>query len=111
MVTENSRQAALKEKRRYWEQHIEGWRTSGLTRADYCRQHNLSYDRFIYWNRKFRKEPSPAFIELKSPAVPYPKILPPASSLRVSVSRFQIAVDQNFDPATLCRLVSTLERL
>jgi len=111
MVTENSRQAELEEKRRYWKQHIEDWRTSGLTRADYCRQHNLSYGRFIYWNRKFRKEPSPAFIELKFPAVPYPKTSSPPSLLLVSVSRFQVAVERNFDPETLRQLIYSLERL
>ena len=111
MVTKISRQVEQEEKRRFWKRHIEGWRTSGLTRAGYCRQHNLSYDRFIYWSRKFRKESPPAFIELKVPAVPYPKMLSPASPLRVSVNRFQVAVERHFDPETLRQLVHTLERL
>jgi len=111
MTSEKSRQAELEEKRRFWKQHIEDWRSSDLAQTDYCRRHDLLHHRFVYWKRKFQSVSNPAFIELKLPAVPYPKILPPASSLRVSVSRFQIAVDQNFDPATLCRLVSTLERL
>jgi len=111
MAAENSRQAELEEKRRFWKRHIEEWRSSALTGADYCRHHTLSYHRFVYWNRKFSKDSNPAFIELKLPAVPYPKILPPASSLRVSVSRFQVAVDPGFDPALLRDLVYTLERL
>jgi hypothetical protein len=111
MASENSRQSEIEEKRRFWRQQIEGWRTSGLTRAEYCRQHNLSYDRFIYWKRKFSKESNPAFIELKLPAVPYPKMISPASSLRVSVSRFQVSVDRHFDPETLRELIYTLERL
>lgn len=111
MVTVNSRQAALEEKRRFWKQCIEDWRSSDSTRAEYCRQHNLSYDRFIYWNRKFRKKSNPAFIELKFPAVPYPKMSSPTSLLRVSVSRFQVAVERNFDPETLRQLIYSLERL
>lgn len=111
MDSPKSYKEQLEEKRRYWKQHIEDWRTSGLTRAGYCRQHNLSYDRFIYWNRKFRKEPNPAFIELKFPAVPYPRISSPVSPLRVSVSRFQVAVERNFDPETLRQLIYSLERL
>jgi hypothetical protein len=38
-------------------------------------------------------------------------MIPPVSSLQVSVSRFQIAVDPGFDPGFLRRLVYTLERL
>jgi hypothetical protein len=111
VTAENSRQAQLEEKRRSWKQHVEDWRSSDLTRADYCRRHDLSYDRFIYWKRKFQPGSSPAFIELKLPAVPYPKMLPRESSLRVAVSRFQISVDPGFDPAVLRDLVHTLERL
>ena len=111
MLTEISRQEEQEEKRRFWKRHTEDWRTSGLTRVDYCRQHNLSYDRFIYRKRKFRKEPDPAFIELKFPAVPYPKMSSPTSLLRVSFSRFQVAVERNFDPETLRQLIYSLERL
>ena len=111
MASENSRQAQLEEKRLLWKLHIKEWRSSDLTRADYCRRNDLSYDRFIYWDRKFRKEATPAFIELKIPAVPYPKITPGKSSLRVAVSRFQVSVDPGFDPAVLRQLVYTLDRL
>lgn len=37
-----------------WWQHIEGWRSSGLTRQAYCRANQLSYSRFGYWLRRFR---------------------------------------------------------
>ena len=111
MAAENARQAELEEKRRFWKRHIDEWRSSALTRTDYCRQHTLSYHRFIYWDCKFRKDSSPAFIELKLPAVPYPRMLPGTSSLRVAVSRFQVAVDPGFDPALLRDLIYTLERL
>ena len=106
-----SRQEKLEEKRRFWKQHIEGWRLSNQTQAGYCRQHELSYDQFIYWKRRFRKDFKSSFIELKLPPVKLPKMIPPTSSLRISVSRFQIAVDSGFDPEVLGRLVYTLERL
>jgi hypothetical protein len=38
-------------------------------------------------------------------------MLPETSSLRVAVSRFQVAVDPGFDPALLRDLIYTLERL
>jgi hypothetical protein len=106
-----SRQVELEEKRRFWKQHIEGWKSSTQSQAGYCRQHELSYDQFIYWKRKFRRDSKSSFIELKLPPVTLPKMIPPTSSLMVSVSRFQIAVDSGFDPEVLGRLVYTLERL
>jgi hypothetical protein len=110
VTSKNSRQAELEEKRRSWKQHIEDWRSSDLTRADYCRQRDLSYHRFIYWKRKFQPSSNPAFIELKLPAAPYPRMFPGASSL-LAVSRFQVFVDPGFDSAVLRQLVYTLERL
>lgn len=111
MMTKKSRQAELEEKRRFWKQHIEDWRSSDLAQTEYCRRHDLLHQRFVYWKQKFQPDSNPAFIELKFPAVRYPMMSQPASPLRVSVSRFQVAVDRDFDPATLCRLVSTLEGL
>lgn len=29
--------------------HIQRWRTSGLTRADYCRQADIKYGTFLTW--------------------------------------------------------------
>ncbi|MFZ2631689.1 MAG: hypothetical protein WA081_04315 [Desulfosalsimonadaceae bacterium] len=111
MATEKSRQAEREEKRRFWKQHIEGWRVSDRTRADYCRRHDLLYHRFVYWKRKFQPVSKPAFVEVKLSPGLCPKMLEPASFLRVSVSRFQIAVDPGFDPEVLGRLVYTLEQL
>lgn len=111
MVTENSRQAELEEKRRFWKQCIEDWKSSDLTQVDYCRRHDLLYHRFVYWKRKFQPVLNPALIELKLPTALYPKISSPASPLRVSVSRFQVAVERDFDPETLRQLIYSLERL
>ena len=107
----NPRQAGIEEKRRFWKQHIEGWKSSNQTQTEYCRQHDLSHDRFVYWKRKFRRDSKPSFIELELSPVTLPKMISPASLLQVSVSRFQIAVDSGFDPEFLGRLVYALEQL
>ena len=111
MTKENSRQAEREGKRQFWKQHIEGWKSSSQTQTAYCRRHDLLYHRFVYWKRKFQPVSKPAFVEVKLPPVPCPKILEPSCLLRVSVSRFQIAVDPGFDPEFLGRLVYTLEQL
>ena len=99
-------------KRRFWEQHVADWQTSRLSQAQYCRKHHLKANRFVYWKKKFHtQKPSQALIELKFPPAPYPKALPSNSSLRVSVNRFQVSVDRDFDPVALRQLVYSLERL
>jgi len=47
----------------HWQHHIDGWQASGLSAADYCRQHQLTYHCFLYWRRKFvstTEQPMPA---------------------------------------------------
>lgn len=39
-------------KRAYYEEHIEGWHHSGLSRIQYCKQANISYGAFKYWLSK-----------------------------------------------------------
>ena len=38
-----SRAEELEQKRSYWKQHIDSWQVTGLTQAEYCRQHNLKH--------------------------------------------------------------------
>ena len=39
----------------YWLQQIEAWQSSGQTQQAYCKTNDLSYHRFGYWLRKFRR--------------------------------------------------------
>jgi hypothetical protein len=36
-----------------WRPLIEAWRRSGQTQKAFCQANDLSYDRFVYWRRKF----------------------------------------------------------
>jgi len=109
MMSTKSREVELEQKRRFWKGHVEAWRSGHLTQAAYCRQHHLIVHRFIYWKQKLKFGSEQSFIELKLPPVPYPKVSSPASLLRVTVSRFQIAVDRGFDPVALRQLIYSLE--
>ena len=44
----------------YWQQHSELFSTSGLSRAAYCREHQLNYHCFGYWLK--RLTPSTALL-------------------------------------------------
>ena len=39
-------------RRRQMSCHVNALAKSGLSRAEYCRQHNLSYHSMIYWQEK-----------------------------------------------------------
>src|SRR5437868_736898 len=51
------------EKRRYWEAHIKGWQSSGLTQEAYCRREQLKRSTFDYWRSRIQ-------LESKNKAVP-----------------------------------------
>jgi len=42
------------QKRKFWKQHLEQCGRSGISQAEYCRQHKLSTKSFTYWKRRFR---------------------------------------------------------
>ena len=39
-----------------WCRHVEAWRKSGLSQADYCRQQGLNPKTFSTWTRRVRRE-------------------------------------------------------
>ena len=36
----------------HWRRHVEAWRESGLSQADYCRQQGLNRKTFSVWTRR-----------------------------------------------------------
>jgi len=43
----------------HWQRHVDGFQKSGLSRAQYCRDHELSYHVFKYWLTKLSDEAAP----------------------------------------------------
>lgn len=56
--TKTKRQIAQEEKQCFWQNHIQGWRVSGINQADYCREQGLKESIFTYWKGKLTQEPS-----------------------------------------------------
>ena len=46
------------EDEQFWKRHAELHKASGLTRTNYCRLHNVNYDRFGYWLGKWSQQSS-----------------------------------------------------
>lgn len=100
------------ERRRFWEQHLRDYKSSGLSQAEYCRQHELSLKSFLYWKRK-DKGVSKAVCLVEVPVQRQPQVsFPPyASSLRLVVgNHYRIELDRGFDTQALDQLLGFLER-
>jgi len=98
-------------RRQFWQVHIEAWSITGLSQAGYCRQNNLSINRFTYWKRKFQRENLPVeFVRIPVEPVKSAHLFPNNGvSLRLSVdSRFTIEIPNGFTPITLEQVLLTL---
>jgi len=58
MKTSNENSDAHTEKRTFWSNHIQQWKTSGETQRQYCRQQQLVPHQFTYWKRRLSQPKS-----------------------------------------------------
>jgi len=115
------RQKVVMARRRFWAGHLQGWKQSGLSQAEYCRQHQLSATTFAWWKtrgtppvpaapRETPREQDGSFVELAgagggveetTAAVVYEIVLPRQRSLRLG---------SHFDRERVRQLLDLLER-
>jgi len=50
--------------REFWRQHVEAWRTSGLTQTKYCKRHHLKTGTLGYWSSMLRQKATASEPEL-----------------------------------------------
>ncbi len=112
-------------RRPFWQEHLRAWSESGLTQADYCRQHQLSAAAFGWWKRRLEGKPKARkrssgtkqqghgrtpvrFVEVqRGPDV---NTSAPVPVYEVLLSRGRaIRVGHEFDPDVLKRLIATVE--
>jgi len=98
---------------RHWLAHVRAQHQSGLNRAEYCRQHKISYHRLTYWHRKLSTPSSkttlvPIVIE-RNKKGPVPVQSEPAAIKVTLPNKICIEIGDNFSPATLSKLLVTLE--
>ena len=39
-------------RQQFWEQHLQDYPRSGLSRMAYCREHGLTYHQMLYWQKR-----------------------------------------------------------
>jgi hypothetical protein len=95
----------------YWLEHIRKWQESGLSKAEYCRQNELARHRFYYRCQRFQRV---APEEGTAVALPFQAsdLVSSRSSLTITVGeRFHVAVEGDFHPPILQKLIQTLEQM
>lgn len=103
---ENAAALRFQEKSRFWEAHVHGWRSSGLTQAAYCREHGLKIKSFGNWKQK----PTACAAPVSLAEVPA-AIFPFAKPIRLNIGeRYRIEIERGFDCETLGRLLGVIER-
>ena len=100
----------IKDKARYWQQHMEAWQASDLTQPAYCQQHAISLAAFGYWRTRLKK------FEVRNDATPvtfFPVRLKQdnQNSLTLKINgRHSIEIDTNFDGNLLIRVIQAIEQ-
>ena len=108
-MAEQSRKERNREKRRTWTAHMEAWKNSDLSQVEYCREKNLSRQRFTYWNCKLRKKDAVTFVPILGSALCSQGLGRDQAPIKLIIdSRYQVEIGDGFSPATLSALIRTL---
>ena len=103
--TKNGKQA-------YWKSHLETWKASGLSQAQYCQKHQLKTQSFTYWKSKLEKQ---CTLPPLLPVTVRTDIKQKTSFLHSGIvlsfnDRIKIQLENGFNSDTLSRLIDLLER-
>jgi hypothetical protein len=67
IVESENKEGSLKEQvanESYWQEIIKSQEESGMTRVDYCRSHQVNYNRLGYWYRKLQRNQENIFVPI-----------------------------------------------
>lgn len=112
-MTSQDRKTQQTRNRRRWHAHVNALSLSGLSRAEYCRQHGLSYHAMTYWWRRLStpKEPASMLVPVSFHPHSHKQRQAANESIRVILTTgISIEVQDSFSERTLTRLLAVLER-
>lgn len=98
----------IKDKARYWQQHMEAWQASDLTQPAYCQQQAISLAAFGYWRTRLKKCNNATLVNF------FPVRLKQdnQNSLTLKINgRHSIEIDTNFDGDLLTRVIQAVEQV
>jgi hypothetical protein len=99
-------------KRKFWENHVEEWKTSGLTQSEYCRQKSINRVSFGYWKKIIEQGNSALeLVEVQLKALPVFETPPCPEFCIVLDQHFRIEIAKGFNPDDLEQVVRVLRRI
>lgn len=105
---------AKADRREYWNDQVQSWRSSGLTQKEYCEREGLSLERFGSWKRRLDRETQVgggAIVAVPSRIVSS-ALFASRSALGLLVNeRYRLEIPDTFSPATLEAVLQVLKRL
>ena len=105
-VTNSPEELNSKEKRKFWEDHIQAWRQSGLTQVEYCRENHLKNHQWWYWRRRFSTSPDTnvRFVPLRFSSSKTSR----SGISVVTPNGYRIEFDDGFDFSKLRQLITVV---
>ena len=92
----------------FWGKHIAAREGSGVTIAQYCRDHGISCASFQWWKSELKRRKIPVvFAEVRMPLAT--NVVEGAIEVVVGGNRV-VRVHSGFDEATLARVLAVVER-
>jgi hypothetical protein len=98
----------LTEKQQRWSTIIEDWSHSGLSQAEYCRQHQLNLDQFYAWKYKLAKANHQPKDKAEFLPLTVIQNADTAASIILCVAGVEIRYEHDTDPELLTQLLCTL---
>ena len=111
------REELWRAKEQYWRMHVEAWRSSGLSQAEYSRRSEVSQQGLSYWKQKFSGEPAdsteelPAIVALPVSVMTETRAMDVHPLLLHLPSGLRVEIGGDFQSSVLEKLVRTLARL
>ena len=94
--------------RERWEAEFKKWEKSGLTRNEYCKQHDISISTFDYWRGRIKKRT--ATKELVRLPIPYEAVEPSPIILELP-NGIRIQIPAGYQRETLKEILEEVTRL
>ena len=95
-------------RRRFWERHVESWRLSNLSQAQYCRRHGLSPQSFSYWKNRIELSSPMSHALVELPLCSFSEKTTPESSAGITIrvgECYRVEISRGFDADALERVL------
>jgi hypothetical protein len=96
------------EQKQEWADRVENCRVSGKSSAEWCRENNVGYHKFLYWKWRFTPSPQKQTSPSASAFVEIVEDKSNNSGITIECKDLRIQLTKQFDPSTLKSLVALL---